>query len=84
MYFILRYVVLLLCTYVAEFPTLYAIDRASGIMMPAMKGLDPANLRANLRKTTPDSPRKVCYTIISYVCVCVCVLACRLAPITVC
>ena len=46
--------------------------------MPAMKGLDPANLRANLRKTTPDPPRKVCYTIISYVCVCVCVRACVL------
>ena len=47
--------------------------------MPAMKGLDPANLRANLRKTTPDPPRKVCYTIISYVCVCVCVRACLCA-----
>ena len=26
--------------------------------MPAMKGLDPANLRANLRKTTQPDPAK--------------------------
>ena len=39
----------------------FSTDRASGIMMPAMKGLDPANLRANLRKTTqPDPAKKVC------------------------
>ena len=39
----------------------FSTDRASGIMMPAMKGLDPANLRTNLRKTTqPDPAKKVC------------------------
>ena len=42
----------------------FSIGRASGIMMPAMKGLDPANLRANLRKTPQPDPsreaKKVC------------------------
>ena len=48
--------------------------------MPAMKGLDPANLRANLRKTTqPDPAKKVRMyptASISLICVCVCVRAC--------
>ena len=43
--------------------------------MPAMKGLDPANLRANLRKTTQPDPAK-------NVCVRVCVL--DIFPVHVC
>ena len=42
----------------------------SGIMMPAMKGLDLANLRANLRKTPQsDSTRDVKKVCISLACV---------------
>ena len=67
-------------TYVHIHIVCFSADRASGIMMPAMKGLDPANLRANLRKTDPA--KKVC-TIISLsvsvsLCVCVCVSVCVL------
>ena len=39
--------------------------RASGVMMPGIKGLDPANLRANLRKTAQsDAAKKVCTIVI--------------------
>ena len=59
-------------TYVYIHIVCFSADRASGILMPAMKGLDPANLRANLCKTDPA--KKVC-TIVS-LCVCVCVRVC--------
>ena len=58
--------------------------------MPAMKGLDPANLRANLRETTqPDPAKKVCTCISVCVCsaracVCACVGVCVLDLFPVC
>ena len=69
-------------TYVHIHIVCFSADRASGILLAAMKGLDLANLRANLHKTDPA--KKVCIIISLCVCVCACACACVYVCVYVC